>query len=242
MKCQQTLVNLEENNFWFTSRNQLIQWVIRTYYPTFQNFLEIGCGTGFVLKGIANQFPHATLFGSELFSAGLQHATTRVPSAQLFQMDARHIPFDNEFDVIGAFDVLEHIEDDKTVLMQLHQALRDQAILIITVPQHPWLWSTTDELACHVRRYTAQDIHQKLIEAKFGCIRSSSFVSTLLPFMLLSRWRKQSEKDDASSELTLPPILNQLFYQCLSFERWCIKKGGNFPVGGSRLIVARKIS
>ena len=77
-------------------------------------------------------------------------------------MDARNIPFESEFDVIGAFDVLEHINEDTEVLAQIYTALKAEGLMLISVPQHPWLWSSLDEYACHVRRYTALDIQQKI--------------------------------------------------------------------------------
>ena len=64
------------------------------------------------------------LWGREVFSAGLRLAADRLPGVDLFQMDARQIPFENEFDVIGAFDVLEHIRDDELVLSQMYRAVR----------------------------------------------------------------------------------------------------------------------
>src|SRR6266545_4042215 len=93
-----------------------------SYEP--ENFLEIGCGTGFVLSGIRKAFPELILSGSEIFSEGLNLAAERLPGVELFQMDARRIPFQEEFDVIGAFDVLEHVKEDEEVLSQMYQATR----------------------------------------------------------------------------------------------------------------------
>lgn len=149
------LAKLEENNFWFRARNKLINWALNTYRPSFCSFLEVGCGTGYVLSGISKEFPHATLYGSEIFSAGLDYSSARLPLVDFMQMDARKIPYFEEFDVVGVFDVLEHIEEDEAVLEQLYIALRPKGVLLITVPQHTWLWSASDEYACHVRCYTA---------------------------------------------------------------------------------------
>ncbi len=115
------LVEVEANNFWFRSRNRLIIWALQRYFPQARNFLEIGCGTGFVLSGIERAFPHLTVSGSEIFTKGLEFAAQRLTHAQLFQMDARQIPFDNEFEVAGAFDVLEHIQEDTTVLGEMYK-------------------------------------------------------------------------------------------------------------------------
>ena len=174
------LARLEEANFWFQSRNQLILWALEEYCQNFQSFLEIGCGTGYVLSGVSKLFPHSTLHGSEIFIAGLGFAAARLPSVNLMQMDAREIPFQEEFDVIGAFDVLEHIEGDERVLAQVYKALKPHGFMLLTVPQHAWLWSTIDEYACHVCRYSASDLHHKISSAGFQIVRSTSFVTSLL--------------------------------------------------------------
>ena len=236
------LSRLEAENFWFRARNELILWALRTYKPDAGTFLEVGCGTGFVLSGVARACPEMALSGSEIFLAGLSHAAKRVPSAHFMQMDARRVPFVEEFDAIGAFDVLEHIEEDEIVLAQLHSAIKPGGVLLLTVPQHPSLWSASDEYACHVRRYTRAEIEQKALIAGFEILRSSSFVTSLLPVMMLSRvLQKQKTKDfDPAGELEINAALNQCFYGLMMLELAGIRLGMNYPVGGSRLVVARK--
>lgn len=238
------LALLEDANFWFRSRNKLLMWALENYSPNFQSLLEIGCGTGYVLSGISKKIPHATLYGSEIFITGLGFAHARLPSAKFMQMDARNIPFENEFDVIGAFDVLEHIGEDERVLAQMHAALSPQGFMFLTVPQHKWLWSSVDEHACHVRRYSATDLHEKIEAAGFQIMRSTSFVTTLLPAMMISRFlskKVSAKKFDATAELKISPWLNSIFSRLLNAELALIKRGFNFPVGGSRLVVAKKI-
>jgi SAM-dependent methyltransferase len=237
------LAGLEATNFWFQARNQLIIWALRTYAPNLRNFLEIGCGTGFVLSGIAKGHPEVALSGSEIFLAGLPHAARRVPSAHFMQMDARHVPFVDEFDAIGAFDVLEHIEEDETALAQLYKALKPGGILLLTVPQHPWLWSSVDDYACHERRYSAADILTKVQSAGCEVLKSTSFVTALLPAMMVSRFFQKDASDrniDPAAELKIPPWLNTLFRGVLFAEFALIKMGASFPLGGSRLVVAQK--
>lgn len=238
------LARLEEANFWFQSRNQLILWAIQKYAPNFKSVLEIGCGTAYVLSGVSKRFPCATLSGSEIFLAGLGFASARLPSVKFMQMDARVIPFDSEFDVIGAFDVVEHIKEDEQVLSQIHASLKPEGLLLLTVPQHAWLWSASDDYACHERRYSAVDLHNKVSAAGFQLLRSTSFVAALLPAMMVSRFsqRRKGIKDfDPAAELKISPWLNGLFSRILGIERSLIHAGLNFPVGGSRLIVAKKI-
>jgi len=65
------------------------------------------------------------------------------------------------------------------------------------------LWSQPDEYACHVRRYEAQELHDKVEQAGFWVERETSFVSVLLPLMFMSRLskRKPVENYDATGEL-----------------------------------------
>ena len=157
-------------------------------------------------------------------------------------MDARKIPFYNEFDIIGVFDVLEHIEEDSTVLSQIFSALKPNGLLFVTVPQHMWLWSVSDDYACHVRRYSSREIHKKIEDAGFNVLRSTSFMSFLLPVMMVSRLfkKKKLEQFDPTDELKIPAWMNSLFLKILTLERMLIKCGINFSLGGSRLIIAKK--
>jgi SAM-dependent methyltransferase len=236
------LVELEERNFWFRARNKLIIWAMRHYCLGAENFLEVGCGTGFVLSGISAALPALKLSGSEISTAGLTHAARRVPGAVFFQMDGRHIPFAEEFDVIGVFDVLEHIDEDNNVLGQLHRAIHSGGWLLLTVPQHKFLWSRADVHACHVRRYAAHDLVAKVHAAGFEVERMTSFVSLLLPLMLASRFlqRQEGECYDPLTELRIGGVTNTLLERAMNIERAAISAGLDFPVGGSLLMVARK--
>lgn len=237
------LVDVEAENFWFCGRNQLILWAIDKYHPEMKSFLEIGCGTGFVIAGISKRYPSAKLFGSEYLDEGLVFARQRVPTAEFTQLDARSIPLEDELDAIGSFDVLEHIAEDEIVLQQMFKALKPGGFAFVTVPQHRWLWSAVDEYACHVRRYGADELDAKVCVAGFEVVRSTSFVSLLLPAMYISRWFKQektNESVDAAVELRISPILNTIFEFILRIELVLIRIGFSLPAGGSRLVVARK--
>ena len=89
--------------------------MFKQYIGNFQRFLEIGCGTGFVLEAIHNANPSAKVYGSEYFEEGLAYARKRVPSANLSQLDAREMLEIKYYDVIGAFDVIEHIQGSHRV-------------------------------------------------------------------------------------------------------------------------------
>lgn len=236
------LAMLEAGNFWFQARNRLIIDAVRRHFPRLGHYLEVGCGTGFVLSGIASSYPDARVVGTEIFSAGLKQAGRRLPHAELLQMDARRIPFDAHFDLVGAYDVLEHIPEDQDVLAQMYRACKRGGGLAVTVPQHPWLWSPQDDMACHVRRYVAAELRRKVIRAGFRVLEMRSFISLLLPLMWLARMAKRGSRVsiDALAELRIKPATNMLLGAVMSLEYLLSRSGIRFPAGGSLLLIARK--
>jgi len=141
------------------------------------------------------------------------------------------------FDVIGAFDVLEHISDDEKVLENIARALKPSGVVLITVPQHRWLWSSVDEYACHVRRYTRSELIGKLEGAGLKVRMVTSFVCFLLPLMWLSRIKAKSKNYDPMSEFCIPKFLNVILESVMSFERKFLEWGLRLPFGGSLLVV-----
>jgi SAM-dependent methyltransferase len=235
------LTNYEADNWWFCSRNSLLEWLISTYTTKAGKYLEIGCGTGFVLKMIDSQFPDFEVNGSELYEDGLEYARSRVPGAKLKQYDARNIKERESYEVIGAYDVLEHIEQDSLVLDNIYSALKPHGKMILTIPQHQWLWSASDEYANHVRRYSRQEILAKVRAAGFKIEFCSSFVSFLLPLMFLSRTTEsRTDEYDPKKEFEIPGWLNKSLNKIMMLELFLIKKGIKFPCGGSLVVVGEK--
>jgi len=137
--------------------------------------------------------------------------------------------------------VVEHIAEDETVLRQAWRALKPGGHLVLTVPQHPWLWSAADTYASHERRYTAAGLHGIVRAAGFEIRRSTSFTTLLLPAMVASRWRwRAGATYDPLSEFRISPMVNRGLERVLDLERKAVQAGLDLPVGGSRLLVARK--
>lgn len=118
------LADVEAGNWWFRSRNRILLWVLKKHVGRFESFLEVGCGTGFVLMAVRKTYPDTELYGSEYFEEGLIHARQRVPSANFAKLDARKMLDCERYKVIGAFDVIEHINEDDIVLSNLSRALK----------------------------------------------------------------------------------------------------------------------
>ena len=108
--------------------------------------------------------------------------------------------------------------------------------VMLTVPQHSWLWSQLDVIAKHKRRYRKQELVRKMENAGFKVVMATSFMSFLTPFMLASRLRKM-DAEKAHRQLALPKLLDKMLERVMAIERQLIQLGARFPVGGSLLVV-----
>lgn len=238
------LVDIEATNFWFLARNELIVGLANRFFPGAKRYLEIGCGNGAVLRAVAASRRWERLAGSDLHPTGLKHARARLPpEVELVQMDARTIPAVNAFDLIGAFDIVEHVADDETVLRGLRGATAEGGGTIIAVPQHPSLWSRADEIGHHQRRYRLGEMEAKLKRNGFDILFSSSFTAVLLPLMALSRLKARVASSDADveRETSLGPTTNAVLKAILRAEVRLTLAGLRWPIGGSRVVVARSV-
>ncbi len=234
------LATQEAHHWWFRARNKILIWVLHSIYRDRVDFLEVGCGTGYVVSGIATAFPSWNLEASEYFQDGLVFARQRVKRCHFRQLDAKSMADVEAYDCIGSFDVLEHIDGDELVLANFFRALRHGGHLLLTVPQHPWLWSAADDFAHHQRRYTASELYRKVRRAGFKIKYSSSFVSLLLPLMTLQRLGAKAQGYSLEDEFKISPLLNSALYFFMQVELSLLRLGLRFPAGGSRLLLAWK--
>lgn len=234
------LASAERRHWWFLSRNQIIFWILKDKTRGLVSFLEVGCGTGFVISGIAKVFPAFELEASEFFENGLVFARQRLPQCRFRQLDATTMTEENAYDCIGSFDVIEHIDADERVLSNFNRALSTGGFLLLTVPQHPWLWSAADDYAHHVRRYTVQELRRKVLHAGFRIEYCTSFVTLLLPVMALQRLLSRNQNYNPDDEFKISPLLNTALYLVMQLELTLLRLGLRFPAGGSLLLLARK--
>lgn len=238
--------DVEGDSFWVRSRTRLLKGeVARARRGAATRMLEIGCGTGAFLRSLAGT-PGLELLGSEIYLRGLKSAMARGGGGiEFIQLDATRIPFESEFDLVGAFDVIEHIEDDESVLRGIGRALRPGGRLLVTVPQHPFLWSRLDELVHHKRRYTRAELVRKVEAAGLRVTYASSFVFALFPLMLasrlLDRGRGAPPKDaDFDKRVRFNPVVNAVFDAVMRLDEALIGLRLSLPWGGTLLVVAEK--
>ncbi len=240
------LVKIEETHFWFVARNELIVGLVDRYFAQARRYLEIGCGNGAVLQALERSRNWDRIVGSDLHPRGLAYARTRLSGrAELAQLDARAIPAQAAFDLIGAYDIIEHVSDDEAVLRSMHRAIAPGGGVLIAVPQHPAFWSRIDEIGHHQRRYRLGELERKLERNGFAIMFSSSYMSVLLPFMALSRLKTRyfpADDDlDAFKELKTGARSNSVMTSLSRAEVRLTLAGMRWPFGGSRMVAARAV-
>lgn len=232
---------IEADSFWFRERNRLLVSTLKRHFPSARELLDVGCGAGGVLAALRSAFPALRLVGTDLFEEGLALARARVPDAEFAQRDARDLPYDEDFDVVGAFDVLEHVDRDDLMLRSMYRATRSGGGIVVLVPQHRRLWNDMDVVARHQRRYSRNELVERTRAAGFDVRVVTSFVTALMPAMAISRVarRLSGRPYDPVRELK-PRGLNTVFERVLRTERHLIERGVSLPFGGSLLLVAYK--
>jgi SAM-dependent methyltransferase len=223
------LADQEERHFWFRSRRRIIVDALRRWFPDAQSYLEIGSGTGYIARAIAEASPKLRVVASDAL----------VENDSCLRIDARSIPFTSEFDVLGAYDVLEHIEDDRAALNQFRASCRPGGGILLTVPQHAWLWSPADTYARHHRRYRKEELLSELRECDFEVLGCTSFHTLNLPlFFLRSRFLRATGRDPQAS-IPVAPV-NWLLEQSMELDRMLIRAGVQLPFGVSLMVAARR--
>jgi SAM-dependent methyltransferase len=233
-----------DHSFWFPPRNRLINWAFKNYIADAKNYLEIGCGTGYVLKGLSDSNPDMNVMGADIFTEALPIAEKRLNNkASFIQTNAQNLPFRDHFDAIGAFDVIEHIEDDVVALKELHKALKPDGSVIISVPRHMFLWSNVDVTAHHKRRYGKNELKSKIQEAGFSIVRLFSFGMLTLPIQYFSRkfLLKNSEKHSEVLEMNMSPFTIKFLESLMNIDQIPVKFGVNYPFGCSLIVIAKKL-
>jgi SAM-dependent methyltransferase len=159
---------------------------------------------------------------------------------------------DNSFDLVFLLDTVEHCEDDAAVLRECYRVCAPGGHLVITVPAFMWLWSHNDELNAHQRRYTKQELREKLAPLGFQIERmtyNNFFVFPMAALLILLRRGAEQEPDLGSPHFDeesyqvemepAPPLLNTI----LSGVTWTesqVLRWLNLPVGTSIICIAHK--
>lgn len=236
---------IEDRHWWFVGRRRIFLAMLDRHLgppPIDQprRILDIGCGTGTML-GYLGKYGEA--LGVDADEQAIQFCRQRgVQNVRL--LESERLPFRNaSFDLVTAFDVLEHIPDDQATFGEITRVLRVGGILLAAVPAHPWLWGAQDEISQHERRYTRSALRTRIFEAGLDLRRLSYFNTLLSPpivaIRLGRRLRHRPGELRSDFEMSKEGRLNDFLAWVFGLEaRWV--RARHLPFGISLLALAQK--
>jgi 2-polyprenyl-3-methyl-5-hydroxy-6-metoxy-1,4-benzoquinol methylase len=242
----QRLLAVEDRHFWFRARNHIIAALVDdpiNSLPDGFRVLEVGCGSGNVLRVLKRAAGgRGRVEGLEVSGPASEVARQRT-GLTVTNGKVADLRSPDPYDIIAAFDVLEHISDEAAVLSQMRALLRPDGRLILTVPAHPKLWSSFDEASEHMRRYTRSSLTRALRAAGFDIEYLTYFMFLLYGPMWLRRRISLKRSQDFGavfdSEFQIVPGVNAVAYQVLRQDAIVIRHRRTLPIGTSLAVIAR---
>ena len=231
---------VEDEHWWFRGRRAILRSVLDRYIPSAsrsRTILEVGCGNG-------GNLPLLSAYGHVLAVEKDDAARARASSRGVAHVERGWLPdglpyAEDRFDLIAAFDVLEHVDEDGEAVRALRSRLTLNGLLIVTVPAFGWLWSRHDEFSHHKRRYTRAGLSALLTACGFGITYSSYFNTFLFPAAVAHMKLGPLLRVTPAQAMRIPPPpVNRALTAIFSFESAFIPRW-SFPYGVSVLLCAR---
>lgn len=246
---------LERQHWWFRARLEILAAMVDKHQPTpagkSLSILNAGIATG-ATTTMLETFGRVTSLEYDTACCAFveEKLGLSVVNASLTEL-----PFDdNTFDLICAFDVIEHIEDDLLALREIRRCLRPGGKVLLTVPAFEALWSEHDVVNHHFRRYR-RDAFADLQQRAGLTVAYKSYFNSLLFVPIatvrgLSRLtggrasaRTEAEQHAARSDFerfNTEGLGNKVLYRIFRREKRLLTGGWNLPCGVSILTVASK--
>ena len=223
----QQMAELDDRHWWYRARRQIIADLIRREArpPVDAQVLEIGCGTGHNLAMLAG-FGHVEglELDAEARAISEKRLGRKVMSSPLPELS--EVP-DCHYDLIGAFDVIEHIDDDRAALSSIAAKLKPAGKFVMTVPAHQWMWSAHDAVNHHKRRYSKAGLKALIDASPMKLDKVGYFNSLLFPLAVAERAAsKLRGKEDADVKLPPAPV-NVALEKIFEVERYLV---GRLPL------------
>jgi SAM-dependent methyltransferase len=233
------MFEIEEKLWWYRGRRRVcFDLLSRFLAPDKERqILDVGCGTGY---NLAHLRKYGKAQGVDMSPEALKFCHER-GETEVTLHQAGELPFEKEsFEVITAFDVIEHIEDDRGALEEFRRLLLPGGWLLIYTPALPWMYNEHDRLVHHKRRYVKSELRQKIAQAGFQ-IEHISYVNLLiLPIVLLARlFYKLKPGSHAEMQLTPEPFNTIFTHLCYLESR--LVNGPTLPYGMTLVALARKV-
>ena len=235
------LFRVEQSHWWHIGRRKIlaafVEEICRGVTDRRPRILDVGCGTGANLLMLSK---YGDAEGVDISEDAL--AFCRERGLDKVKLGAgEELPYeDGTFDLVTAFDVVEHMDDDLAGLSEMRRVLRPGGRVLLFVPTFMFLWGLQDDVSNHRRRYRLSELRRVLEQAGFEIERTTyaniTFFLPILVIRQLMQWTGIKAKSENNINVT---ALNGVLGRLLGMES-SILRYVNLPFGVSGLCVARR--
>lgn len=239
-----TYYNLERSHWWFKARLEILESLLDLYLVKEKKNIKIlntGVATGATTKMLEKYGNVTSLeYDQECCNFLKNELNIDVINGSLTQL-----PFKKEsFDLVCAFDVIEHIKQDDLAIDEIKRVLKKNGTFCLTVPAFNFLWSEHDIINHHFRRYTSSKLAKKITNRGMTVSYKTYFNFFLFtPILIIrffaSKMKKKSGKSDFET-YKQNSFLSNILFNIFRFEKWFIKQKKSFPFGVSIIITGIK--
>jgi len=239
----QKMYDFEKFYWWHVGRQKIIRTFLSLLkLPANSKILDIGCGTGGnmeVLKEFGSVQGLDNSVQAKNFCAKQGFNNVIVGDIS----DMKKMFPEQSLDLVTAFDVLEHLEDDRTAMRDVKSILKQGGYFLITVPAYQFLWSEHDEALHHKRRYDYKQLKERLQESGYQIIKGGYVITFIAPIIIAFRGIKNifksKPKESKTDYIILPGFANKMLIWSLELEAF-LSRYCNLPFGISVICIAKK--
>jgi ubiquinone/menaquinone biosynthesis C-methylase UbiE len=235
------LYKIEESHWWYRGRRKIISEFVSDICSQVRGrrprILDVGCGTGANLH-LLKKF--GDIEGVDISQDALNFCKER--GFQHLRLGAaEELPYEDEsFDLVTAFDVVEHLDDDIAGLREFARVLRKGGRVLLFVPTFMFLWGLQDEVSNHRRRYRLPELRRVVAEAGLEVERTTyANITFFLPIWAVrTAMRITGIRTETENSVNIN-ALNGPFAWLFGTES-SVLRHMNLPFGVSGICVARK--
>jgi SAM-dependent methyltransferase len=228
-----------DTHWWFRGRRDVVAAAMAsTVGPPAGNLqvFEVGCGAGAMHSVLG---PYGPTHAIDMSADAVDYCAGRYAGVSVGQVPD-DLPAPGSVDLVAAFDVIEHIDDDHGAVRAIHESLRPGGWFVCTVPAFQFLWSSHDEVNHHKRRYRRAQLRQLLMDSGFDVEKLTYFNSWLFPAVVAARMLSRLRHREAASDLAMPgPRVNAVLSRLFGSEARIVSRT-SLPVGVSLLAIGRR--
>ena len=222
--------------WWYRAREQLLEIALGGFVTEVARILDVGSADGPSVGWLRER---GSRVGMDIDPTGLSPGDVCASALAL--------PFgDGTFDVVTAFDVVEHCDPEHRAMEELVRVLAPGGRLLLSVPAYQWAWTRFDERAGHHRRYTRARLRRLAESHGLVVLRDSYLFAGTFPFCaadrLRSRVMERQRPDSRADRPLLPPTsprVERLLLWASGLDRRLVRRR-DLPFGSSVVIAAEK--